>query len=216
VASGTMPLQAAPRAWRRPVLWGLLVLALVPGWRLYHILLAGNFHVVDESRCYRAAQPTAAELTAMVRRYGIRTVINLRGISDDEEWYPLEVKVAKDLGIELVDVGMWSNSPPEIQEFRNLIHALADGKEPLLIHCNSGSDRTGLGSALYLLLRTDATLPQARQQLGLYYGHIPYSRASCQDRVLDCYENWLSNNNQRHTPELLRRWGLDVYDGRLD
>jgi protein tyrosine/serine phosphatase len=216
VVSAISPARTKRRRWRRWALWILLVLALIPGWRLYHILLAGNFHVVEADQCYRAAQPSPSELAAQVRHYGIRTVINLRGISEDEDWYPLEVKMARELGVKLVDVGMWSNSPPEVEEFRNLIRSLADDSAPFLIHCFSGSDRTGLGSALYLLLRTQATLPEARRQLGMYYGHIPRGRACCQDRVLDCYENWLGGINQLHSPELLRRWGLEVYDGRVD
>ena len=157
----------------------------------------------------------AAQLAAMVEHYGIRTVINLRGVTDDEAWYHDEVKAAKDLGIKLVDVGMWSNFPPAAGEFRILIRSLAEDDRPFFVHCYSGSDRTGLGSALYLLLRTPATLPEARRQLSLYYGHIAGGRASCQDEILDCYEQWLRRLGMPHSPELLRHWGLEVYDGRL-
>jgi protein tyrosine/serine phosphatase len=200
---------------RRLILSALLGLAFIPGWRLYHILLAGNFHVVDTGRCYRGAQPSPAKLADLVRRYGVRTVINLRGVADDEDWYPDEVNSARELGIKLVDVGMWSNSPPEVDEFRKLIRSLSEDEGPFFVHCFYGSDRTGLGSALYLLLRTSATLPEARRQLALYFGHIPRGRASCQDGVLDCYENWLRSIGSPHSPKMLRRWGLEVYDGQL-
>jgi protein tyrosine/serine phosphatase len=217
MATSTLPPVSQRAGRRRLVLWILLGLALIPAWRLYYILLAGNFHAVADGQCYRGAQPSAADLATLVRRHHIRTVINLRGVADeDEPWYPLEVKTAGELGIKLVDVGMWSNSPPEVDEFRKLIRSLSEDDRPFFLHCFSGSDRTGLASALYLLLRTSATLPEARGQLGLYYGHIPRGRADCQDRVLDCYENWLLREGQVHSPMLLRRWGLEVYDGRLD
>ena len=71
----------------------------------------------------------------MVSDYGIRTVINLRGVTDDEEWYHAEVKAAKELGVKLVDVGMWSNSPPPKGEFRILIRSLAEDEGPFFVHC---------------------------------------------------------------------------------
>ena len=216
MATSTLPAVSKRPARRRLVLWILLLALSAPAWWLYQLLLAGNFHVVENGRCYRGAQTTASELNDLVERYGIRTVINLRGVSEEEEWYPLEVNTAKKLGVKLVDVGMWSNSPPEVPEIRKLITSLSEDAGPFFLHCFYGSDRTGLGSALYLLLRTQATLPEARRQLSLYYGHIARGRASCQDQVLDCYERWLNKIGRPHSPELLRRWGLHEYDGILD
>ena len=96
-----------------------------------------------------------------------------------------------------------------------MIRSLANDPPPFFLHCYSGSDRTGMASALFLLLRTDTTLPQARRQLSLYYGHIPYGRAGCQDQVLDGYERWLGSIEREHSPKLLRQWGTEVYDGRF-
>jgi protein tyrosine/serine phosphatase len=80
-----------------------------------------------------------------------------------------------------------------------------------LIHCRSGCDRTGLVSALALLLRTEATLGQARRQLSLYYGHYPFGLATCLDRVLDDYEDWLRQKGLEHRAAYLRQWAHTAY-----
>jgi len=203
----------------RVLRWALLAVLLIVGWRAYDIVFGGNFHAVAEGQCYRSAQPSAGNLTRIVRRHGIRTVINLRGLQDDEEeepWYPIEIRTARALGVKLVHVGLWSFTPPEREEFRLLVRSLADDPGPFLIHCHSGSDRTGLAAALFLLLRTEATLPQAKHQLSIYYGHFPWGRASCHDRVLDCYGRWLTSQSKQHSPQLLRQWALEVYDEHVE
>lgn len=50
--------------------------------------------------------------------------------------------------------------------------------KPLLIHCESGADRSGLAAALYLAAISGAGEEVAEEQLGLKYGHIsePWGR----------------------------------------
>ncbi len=201
------------RFWRRAALICLLVFGLPIGWRVYDIVWGGNFHTVVPNICYRGAQPTAADLARLKRQYGLRTIINLRGVTEEDPLYWSELDTAAKLDIKVVDVGLWSTQAPSVEEFRKLVRSLTDDPPPFFVHCYSGSDRTGMASALFLLLRTDATLPQARRQLSIYYGHIPHGRASCQDEVLDSYERWLTSTQRKHSPELLRHWGLEVYDG---
>jgi hypothetical protein len=34
--------------------------------------------------------------------------------------------------------------------------------------------------------------------------------------VLDRYEDWLKSKGQTHAPNLLRRWGMEVYNGQVE
>jgi hypothetical protein len=81
----------------------------------------------------------------------------------------------------------------------------------LLVHCQRGVDRTGLVSALYLLLRTDATLEQARRQLSIRYLHINAGRTRAMGRFLDLYAGWLRERGETHRPDLLRHWLTEAY-----
>ncbi len=48
---------------------------------LSYLQLSGNFHEVIAGEFYRSAQPTGAEIEGYAHRYGIKTIVNLRGAS---------------------------------------------------------------------------------------------------------------------------------------
>jgi len=199
---------------RRPLvagaLLGLFVMLLA---EVLGIFAGTNFHAVVPHRCYRCGQPTPTSLGEMVRGLGIRTVVNLRGDNNDEEpWFPPEVAAAEALGVHLVHVGLSAYTPPSGEALRELIRALDNGPEPLLLHCHSGSDRTGLASAVYLLLRTDTPLEVAQEQIHPRYGHNPWGGAACQRLVLAQYADWLRAHGYEHRSERLRQWAWDDYD----
>jgi protein tyrosine/serine phosphatase len=191
---------------------GIVVgLLLMGGTECARIFVGLNFHQVVAGRCIRSAQPSGRELESVIERFGVCTVVNLRGDNGGEAWYENERVMAPRLGARFVDAGMWTNVAPSSNELQIVVNALADAPEPIWIHCNGGNDRSGFASALYLLLRTDADPGAARGQLSLRYGHWPWGRASCQGVVLDEYERWLRETGYEHTPERLRRWAREVY-----
>ena len=78
-----------------------------------------------------------------------------------------EKRAAERFGIRLIDAGNRAREQVPAKDFGKVVQALHDAEEPILIHCANGNDRSGLASALYLLLRTDASLNDARQQFHL-------------------------------------------------
>lgn len=208
-------LTSSPAAWRRhPLLTGILAgLAVVLAAKLLHIFVGTNFHAVVTGHCYRSGQPSGPELQTLSHALGVRRVINLRGENEQEEWYREEYEAADRLGMEVVDVGLSANWPPVTEEFRKLVRALDRGAEPMLLHCHSGSDRTGLAATVYLLLHTDLTPAQALGQLSPRFGHYPFGKAACQRGVIDEYADWLRAEELPHRPENFRRWALEVYVG---
>jgi len=93
---------------------------------------------------------------------------------------------------------------PPVSELRYLVRVLDRSEYPILLHCKQGIDRTGLVSALVLLLYTDADLAVARRQLGLSYGHLAVGRTAYMLRFFDLYEDWL--DGRAHTRERFRQW----------
>ena len=201
-----------PRVRKALLVWGVLsavwVMFLA---EVLRIFVGSNFHVVVPGQCYRSAQPTAASLENAQRAYGIRSIVNLRGDNDDCDWYQEEVEAARRLNIDLLDAGLYSKQQATDDEFRTFVQAMKDAKEPILIHCANGNDRSGFAAAVYLVMRTDTPISEARKQLGLRYGHFALGKALSLHRVLDSYETWLSGNQLQHNGEHFYYWGVHVY-----
>jgi protein tyrosine phosphatase (PTP) superfamily phosphohydrolase (DUF442 family) len=180
----------------------LLALAFEAGW----VTAGANFHTVIPNQVYRSAQLSPATLREVAQRHGIRTVINLRGCCDDADWYHEQRACLEPIGVEQHDINFSSYFLPSWPELRALVRALDECERPLLIHCRRGSDRTGLASALALLLHTDADLTTARRQLAWRFGHVGLNRTDRLRRVFGMYEAWLCETGATHEPARLREY----------
>lgn len=165
-----------------------------------------NLHTVAPGRVYRCAQPDAFDLPRLVNRYGIRTVINLRGPCLGFDFYEEEGRATEALDLDQEDVRMSACRLPSVHEVRRLVEIFDRAAYPLLIHCRRGSDRTGLVSAMYLMLHADVSYDEARAQLGLRFGHFPFGQTSQLDRFFRLYSGWLASEGSVHSPTTFRRW----------
>jgi protein tyrosine phosphatase (PTP) superfamily phosphohydrolase (DUF442 family) len=176
-----------------------------------HVMFGRNFHAVLPGRVYRCAQQSSANLERLIRAYGIRTVVNLRGCGAPLPWYLDECRATHRLGVSQEDVSLSASRLPASQEIRQLIRVLDHAEPPLLLHCRQGADRTGLAAVAVLLLQTDTDLATARRQLGPRYGHMPVQRAAHLDRFYDLYAQWLQDEGLTQSPGVFRRWAEDAY-----
>lgn len=191
----------------RPLLWGCALGTAIAGTaEAARVLVGGNFHTLVSGRVYRCSQPSPERLERLIRDYDIRTVINLRGCCAPAKWYLDECRVTSQRGVSQEDICLSAGRLPSIAEMRRLLDVLDHCEYPVLLHCRRGSDRTGLVSALVLLLQTDVGLDEARWQLGPRFGHIPLGRCANLNRFFDLYEEWLRDSGLTHTPAVLHRW----------
>lgn len=169
--------QSAFQKWRW-IITAWLVLLLPPaigmGAWAAGLQLSGNIHVVEPAQLYRAAQLNGPSLEKVLTTYAIRTVINLRGENDGASWYDDEVAVVRKRGLVHIDIRMSANLEPDQATISNLVHALREAPRPILVHCQSGSDRSGLAAALYELLVAQRPASEAAGQLSFRYGHFPW------------------------------------------
>ncbi len=68
-----------------------------------------------------------------------------------------------------------------------LIDAMHDLPKPIVVHCKSGADRTGLAAVLYLHVLKGFPLEHARAQLSLRFMHNPWGKAQILNRFLDAF-----------------------------
>jgi hypothetical protein len=196
----------------RSVLRGCLTGALLAlGAQALYVLVGSNFHTVIPGRVYRCAQPDGADLDRYARRHGVRTVVNLNGCCDPKPQYLDESRATHRLNVSQEDIGMSAGRLPSVPALRRLLEVFDHAEYPLLIHCHRGIDRTGLASALALLLYTEASLDDARRELGLVRGHLAFGRTANIDRFFDLYQEWLAGQGLTHSPAALRRYVENDY-----
>jgi hypothetical protein len=176
-----------------------------------YVLLGPNFHTVIPGAVYRCSQPSGATLERLVRSRGIRTVVNLRGCCDPLPWYLEQCRVTNRLGVSQEDLGFSAARLPSAITLRQLVEVLSRSEYPILFHCHKGADRSGMASAIALLLLTDTPLAEARQQLHFRYGHLPLGRIGNIDRFFDLYQEWLAEHGLEHSPAVFRRWAVTDY-----
>jgi protein tyrosine phosphatase (PTP) superfamily phosphohydrolase (DUF442 family) len=151
---------------------GVLFCGLLFGGFIGYLQLSGNFHTVIDGELYRSAQLSPAQLELYVRANGIKTVINLRGESPNAKWYNGEIAAAQQLGIEHIDFKMSSGTVLSPERADQLVAIMKAAPKPILIHCQSGADRTGLVSVIYSQQIAGVSEDVAERQLSVRYGHV--------------------------------------------
>lgn len=142
---------------------------------------------------YRSNQPTPARLQVYEKAHGIRSVINLRGYSEGDDWCEQEITASKALHITHYDFPMSDREELSADRAKQLVALMEKAEKPMLIHCKAGADRTGLASALYLAKVTGSGEREAEAQISIRYGHIslPLSPSYAMDRTFEELEQWL-------------------------
>lgn len=160
----------------------------VPGY-LAFLNISENFHTVVAGEFYRSAQLTPEELLDYAGEYGMKTIVNLRGAHHGSAWYDNELAAARKLGIAHVDFDISAHHEMTQDQAVALLQVLETAQKPVLVHCESGADRSGLAAALYLAAIAKQGEEAAERQLSMRYGDI--GLASTADRAWEKFETWL-------------------------
>ena len=142
-------------------------------------LLWDNFAEVVPGKLYRSNHPTPARLQRARDRYGLRTLVNLRGhrrCGSDA----LSRQAAQRLGLIHVDMAFESRGAPHRDRILRFADVYASLATPALMHCKSGADRAGLAAGLAVLFE-GGTAAQALRQLSWRFGHFSRSRTGILD-----------------------------------
>jgi len=163
-----------------------------------------NFAAVAPARLYRCNHPTPARLAALTRRYGVQTLINLRGRTNNGS-DALSRDMAARLGLDFIDMAFESRGAPHRDRILRLHDIYHSMREPALIHCKSGADRAGLAAGLFVLFE-GGTAASALRQLSLRFGHLRSSRTG----ILDAFFLHFAREAEGRKPFL--DWVREDYD----
>jgi protein tyrosine/serine phosphatase len=150
-------------------------------------LFWSNFHKVDEG-IYRSAQILPWRLKKIIKKYNIKTIINLRG-NKQNYLYKKEKEICEKMGVEYYTVSLSSRYPHKIrkEELEKLINLLKTAKKPLLFHCKAGADRTGFVSVLWHVINGRDKKWAINKELKLKYAYLSFSKAGIVKRVFEEY-----------------------------
>ena len=138
------------------------------------LIATGNLHTVAPGEIYRSAQLDRPELGAVIAYYHVRSVLNLRGANPGSAWYVDELAATRQAGAAHYDIALSARRMPAPAQVARILDILRTAPKPLLIHCRSGADRTGLVAALYRYAIAHQPAARAAGELSLRYGHFPY------------------------------------------
>ena len=188
----------------------VLLGAITVSWVFRRPWFEGNLGVVDEGVVIRSAQPTT-QLADWSRRYRLKSVVNLRGGGPGDWWYGNEIKSARESGIAYYDLPLSATRRPTRRELLQLIDLLDRCSYPLLIHCKSGADRTGLAVALYRMVRRAEPPEAALGSFSIEYGHVPFFGTEHLHEPLQEYAAWLQSAGLTHSATRFRTWVRNEY-----
>lgn len=164
-----------------------------------------NFHRISEE-AFRSSQPTMWQLRRMVKKYGIKTIINLKGANAKSAYWAFEREQCEKLGIRLVDVAIYSRSLPDASRIRRAKEVFESVEYPIWIHCKAGADRAGIYSTFYQYFRKHIPIDQTNQLRLWPFGHIQHSSAGKIDYYLEQY----IAHQKRHPEVGLLEWAENV------
>ncbi len=167
-------------------------------------VLWDNLAEVVPGKLYRSNHPTPARLAAAKRKFGLHTLINLRGhrqCGSDA----LSRKAADDLGLKHIDMAFESRGAPHRDRILRFAEIYRTLDTPALMHCKSGADRAGLASGLAVLFE-GGTSQDALAQLSWRFGHWNRSRTG----ILDAFFVRYAADAEGRLPFL--DWVTNEYD----
>jgi protein tyrosine phosphatase (PTP) superfamily phosphohydrolase (DUF442 family) len=196
---------------RRTLLIVLLgILAPLSYYLYFHVLLA-NFGVVVPGQIYRSGQPSPAQLARWIGKYGLKTVLDLRG--DEGNFAAPEKAVTDRMGVALVPVAVGARSPLPRPALMKLMEAIESAPKPMLIHCASGVERSGTVSALAAMAIGGKDYDTARSQAYIPLGPLDRKDGSSHiSDVLREYEEYCAHHALQHGGwKEFRAWAAKVY-----
>ncbi len=144
-----------------------------------YLFAKDNFHEVVPGLLYRSATLDKEEFIENVKKHNIKTVIDLRKGGDEaklEDQGFSERNLSEELGANYEWIPMVGSNTRQKQSLEKLIEISEKTEGPVLIHCSSGTHRSGVVTAIWLMLKDEEPPEDAAKQLSSEYGFFYWER----------------------------------------
>lgn len=198
--------------WVARIILGLFIISTGSFWAWRHavdnvgtVLSVENIHGT-QGVVYRSGQMTPEELSDFIRENQVKTILNLRGPNPGDSWYDQERATTLSEGSTQIDMALSSSEWMSRDQALALADVIRNSARPLLIHCQHGSERTGLASAMSRLLTDGQSVNDARQAFSWKYMFFGLGDGVVTLRQFEAYEKSLKDSGQTHSPERFMTW----------
>ncbi len=130
-----------------------------------------NFSIVRAGSVYRSGELTPAATKKLADNYNIKTIIDLGAHKPDSHEDQLAQKTADSLHITRFLMPLEGDATGNVNWYVRALEIMTDkSRQPVLIHCAAGAERTGAAIALYRYIIQNQPLDQAYNET-LRFGH---------------------------------------------
>ncbi|HDZ69388.1 MAG TPA: hypothetical protein ENH43_03105 [Phycisphaerales bacterium] len=127
-----------------------LLVFVVSGLVWFHKTRPYHFLTVTPGVLYRSGWMTPHNEEKIIRKYGIRTVVNLCLPTEYPDRYAEEARICRENKVQLVNLPMAGNTPPSEEQTAKWLSLLNNQQKlPILVHCAQGVMRTNIMVAIY-------------------------------------------------------------------
>jgi protein tyrosine/serine phosphatase len=128
-----------------------------------------RFGVVEAGKLYRAGEITPAGLAKIARERGLRTVIDFGAHEPGSPEEVRESRSAAALGLTRFVLRLEGDGTGNLNNYARALEIMNDpARQPVLVHCAAGTQRTGCAVALYQRMHTGAGVDQLLAEAARY------------------------------------------------
>ncbi len=136
--------------------------------------LMDNFDVVEDGVLYRSGQLSGKTFDFYIKKYGIKTVINLRGEHPEANWWQQEKEVTEKNNVSLYNISLCASKLTSKKNLKTILNIFDTAPRPMLVHCRVGVDRTGEVAALWTMDQQHKKTSIALKELSIWHRHVSF------------------------------------------
>jgi protein tyrosine/serine phosphatase len=169
----------------------VLALGISIGYALDQRRTLYHFMPVDPGKLYRSGTLSRRGLEKVHSITRIKTIINLRSEAELNagSWYQMEREFALEKGINLVNIPLFYDSPPNRDQVKEFMDVVRNPEMlPALVHCEMGVIRTGMLVSVYKITVLGEPNRKVFEELPMF-GHSSNKSPAFQEFILSFAPN---------------------------
>ncbi len=176
----------------------LFLVALgITGKYVYDRHINHNFMTISEGKVYKSGVIPPDEIESYVKKYGIKSIVDLRFPGTDDTInnpeIPVELTAEKEAVAKIQGVNYFNNGSDQVPVQENLdsFFKIMDNKDnyPILIHCYHGIGRAQMYSAIYRIEYEGWSNEDARHKAAFPFTFSPFDDGTPKGEYLKTYKS---------------------------